>query len=141
MELSPVISLSLSEKDKIIQILVDALHHRPEIVFSYIYGSFVELEQFRDVDVAIYYDEATAKQLDTLGYESKLSRELEKLIKLPVDVRVINNAPMGFQYSVTCGKVLTSRDEEFRCSFVERVWGMYLDYEPSVKEFIRDMFP
>jgi len=49
-------------------------------------------------------------------------------------------AKYQFNYYVTKGRVLISRDEELRCNFVERTWLQYLDFEPYRKELLRDLF-
>lgn len=135
------IELSDEKKAEVVALLAKALSGHPEILFSYAHGSFVELERFRDVDIAVYCDEDRDQHMDVLRFESRVASELEELIRLPVDVRVLNHAPLGFLYHVTCGRVVTSRDEELRCTFVERVWTEYLDYAPKAKEFFKEMFP
>lgn len=135
------IEIPQNRREEIIERLVGILQPHREILFSYVFGSFVEQIPFRDIDVAVYYAPDQYDNLNVLGYEQTLAQELMEKINLPVDVRVINHAPLGFLYSVTCGRVLTSRDDEFRCDLVERIWIEYLDYQPKALEFIHDMFP
>jgi predicted nucleotidyltransferase len=44
-------------KENILSVITRELERRGEIVFAYIFGSFVEREVFRDVDVAVYVQE------------------------------------------------------------------------------------
>jgi len=41
---------------------------------------------------------------DLLEYELSLSSVLEGMIRLPVDVKILNQAPIAFRYEVTRGK-------------------------------------
>ncbi|HID90678.1 TPA: nucleotidyltransferase domain-containing protein, partial [Candidatus Bathyarchaeota archaeon] len=86
-----------------------------------VHGSFVRDTSFRDVDVAVY----VAGSVDPLDCEFRLERELRGALGLPVDVRLLNEAPPWFtarvlrEGTVLVGKVglseglyLRSMDEE-----------------------------
>lgn len=52
---------------------------------------------------------------NSLGFEMELEAELERLISMSVDVRVINHAPLTFAYNVLKeGSVLVDKDPLLR---------------------------
>ncbi|MFQ6137143.1 MAG: nucleotidyltransferase domain-containing protein [Candidatus Hydrothermarchaeales archaeon] len=132
--------LSKKEKEEIKNSLNSILAGRGEVVFAYLYGSFLSANWFRDVDIAVHIDEKGVSRKEALEYEIALSLELEKELHLPVDVKLLNYAPLSFRYDVTKGEVIFSRDEETRFSFIEETWYRYLDYAPVEREFIGEMF-
>ncbi|AIY89255.1 hypothetical protein GACE_0198 [Geoglobus acetivorans] len=119
-------------KNRIRNILKD----REEVVFAYLHGSFGK-DHFRDIDVAVFVDEGRVK--DFLEYEIGLSLEIEESIKYPVDVRVLNSAPLSFKYRAIKGELLLSRDDELRFRFMEEVIREYLDFKPVEERMIREI--
>jgi predicted nucleotidyltransferase len=126
--------LSGKEKDKIKKNLKEIIQNKDEIIFAYLHGSFL-YNGFNDIDLAFF----VSGREDILDYEISSSLEIEKLIHLPVDVKVLNHAPLGFKYEVTKGELLFSRDEEIRTDFLEKSWYQYLDFKPVEKEILMDM--
>ncbi|MHA1770654.1 MAG: nucleotidyltransferase domain-containing protein [Candidatus Thorarchaeota archaeon] len=78
----------------------DILSENDEIVFAYLHGSFNEAH-FRDVDIAVYVDVKKVK--DFLRLELDLSIKIENIVKLPIDVKILNDTPMSFKYRVIKG--------------------------------------
>jgi len=62
--------------------------------------------------VHIFVDEKRGSRREALDYEIELSLELEKELRLPVDVKLLNYAPLRFRYKVTKGEAVFSRDED-----------------------------
>jgi hypothetical protein len=69
----------------------------PEIVAAYLFGSFTEKDSVSDVDIGILMKETPQKSLEL---EFKLENDLERVLKLPVDVCILNKAPLSFCYNV-----------------------------------------
>lgn len=69
------------EKKELINRLKEILSQRKEIIFAYLFGSFVEGESFHDVDVAIY-----GKEAFSLSQLFELVNLLESEIGYPVDL-------------------------------------------------------
>ena len=63
--------------------------HRYGIEFTYAYGSFVDGPGFRDIDVAIW---TTADAMEPV--DLRLGIALTRIAGYPVDVRIINQAPV-----------------------------------------------
>jgi hypothetical protein len=55
-----------------------------------------------------------------------------------VDVRVLNQAPLGFRYHAFRGKLLFSQDEALRTQEVERTVSRYLDLRPLQRRALKE---
>ena len=111
-----IYTIGKEQKDEIRVMIVDVLKERQDIIFAYLYGSFLG-SSFRDIDIAVYVEEIKRKR-GILGFELVLERELEELISFPIDVRILNYAPLSFKFKVIKeGILLFSRDEEVRSDF------------------------
>ncbi len=117
--------------------LRELLERREEIIFAYLHGSFVEGLPFNDIDVAVYVDQS--KVPDAFDYEMDLSAELTMALHFPVDVRVLNDAPLGFQHSVLQGEAILVRDEEALTDFIERVAREYMDYAYLGRMYLEEL--
>jgi len=115
--------------------LREALEAREEIVFAYLHGSFAEGLPFRDVDVAVRLDPALAMATDIFDNEMSLSVELTRSLRFPVDVHVLNGAPLGFQHNVLQGEVLLLRDEDELTDFTNE-WRLSTWISPIWDAFI-----
>lgn len=113
---------------------------RPEIIFAYLHGSFVEGISFRDIDIAVYVDETIIHIGKELDYGIDISIEAETATKVtPVDVKVINHAPIAFQFHSTKGILLFSKDDEVRTDFLATLWSLYYDQAITKRDFLREM--
>jgi hypothetical protein len=113
--------------------LRDILEARPEISFAYLHGSFIDGGAHHDVDVAVYLDPPS---IDAFDYEMALSVELTRSLHLPVDVQVLNGAPLGFQHSVLRGNLLFARDEVFLTDFIEQVGWEYMEFSHHLRDYL-----
>ena len=99
------------------------------ILFSWIYGSYARQEPFQDIDIAIYLAQA-AEPYDIYKLQMQIAREVEQRVipGIPVDVRILNGAPVEFQYEVIRdGRLAYERDRELRIEFESGVMSRYLD--------------
>lgn len=117
----------------------DLLEPREEILFAYLHGSFLGSRSFRDVDVAVYLKPAFTPPADDVEYEIALSLRLERAVGLPVDIKVLNRAPLSFRYQASRGRLLISRDESIREGFLSRTWGEYFDFARSARIYQEDL--
>lgn len=73
--------------------LADVLGQENDVSFAYLFGSFIEERRFHDIDVGIYVTAAARAPVDrSLDLAARLSRAAG----YPVDVRVLNDAPLTF---------------------------------------------
>jgi len=130
----------MSQKDTIVAKCRDFLAHRQEVRLAYLFGSWLKAERPKDLDLALYLDDGTA---EPIGYSLKIARELEEFLralKIEPDVKVLNSAPLYFQYEVVRGReVVFVRDEAERVRFEAEVAIEYLDFLPLLEEYNRLM--
>jgi predicted nucleotidyltransferase len=138
------------DKAAVLDTLSKALEVEQPVVFAYVYGSFLEDRPFHDIDVAVYLDATLEPKMG--AYAAKLATSLEKSlahvlvggkringgISLPVDLRVLNQAPLGFRYHVFRGRLLFSRDAALQTQEVERTVSRYLDLEPLRRRGLKE---
>jgi predicted nucleotidyltransferase len=134
-------------KDRVLAEIKGCLWEKGEVKFVYVLGTFLNRDDFRDIDVALYLDERKVKEIDSLDYEMELSLELEERIAalkvferyVPVDAKVVNRAPVTFRYSVSKGTLLFCRDEEAREEFICRTWQEYFDFRYILDRYYREV--
>jgi len=133
-----VLILGEDEKRPLIEQLAAALQNRDEVMFAYIYGSFTEGLPFHDIDVGVYTLEITEEE--STNYSLILGQMLSKELQVPVDIRVLNFAPVSFLYEVIRGKLIFERNEEMRIRVVEQTIQRYLDLKPMILRGIKEAF-
>ncbi len=113
------------------------LEKREEIIFAYLFGSYLEVENPEDIDIGVFVDEKKVR--DYFDYSLNLMGKLSFETGKHVDIHVINNAPLSFLKNVIQGKILFSKDEKLMEDFVEKVLREYNDYYELSKEFLREV--
>lgn len=114
------------------------LEREPGVRFAYLYGSVLESDKVHDVDVGVFLDDAAAPQKGTIA--ENLTVTLTSAVRVPVDVRVLNEAPLSFLYHVLRGRLLLCRDEAFLTDMIEDVARRYLDLAPLLRSSTKDAF-
>ena len=130
--------LSTEQKENVKKKLADILSFHEDVIFAYLLGSFLDQGSFHDIDVAVYTAQEIGKD-DVLDYEISLSLELARAVNLPVDVKVIRYAPLGFKYEVIRSEVVFCRDDDTRFDFVERTWAEYFDFKPVAEYMLKEI--
>ncbi len=130
-----------AERENILRVLRDALTARPDVVFAYLFGSFTDAERsVHDIDVGVFFA-GEAQASSEAAFE--LGELLQRLIRqhghrIPVDVRPLNLAPLGFRFHVYRGRLLASRDEELRVHEVATTAARYLDILPLQRRALKE---
>lgn len=96
---------------------------------AYIFGSFLEGEEFNDIDIALLLS-INLNPYKSLKFSLKVEGELERQIKprFEFDIKILNNSPVEFQFEVIKkGSVIFSRDETRRIDYEFEVISTYLD--------------
>ncbi len=133
----PAIMASILDQFK--EKLSQALQGRPEIIFAMLYGSAIEGGEFNDLDIGLWVERLTVPPLADLSYAFDLADELGQVVAYPVDVRIINQAPLPFRYNVSRGQALLVNDEAALLHFLERTWDEFLDFKPVAMQYIREL--
>jgi hypothetical protein len=72
-------------------------------------------------------------------YEIDLGVQLSGNLGLPVDVRLLNDAPVAFRYHALRGVVLFVRDADTLDDFRARTWDEYCDFAPFSRRYLREV--
>lgn len=132
-------TVSTEQRERLTQQLKDLLQPRPEILLAVLHGSFVTGGPFRDLDLALFLDS------DALGREAFRDYELEQGVRwsidlgLPVDVRLLNDAPVTFRYHALKGEVLLVRQSELLDDLRAKSWDEYCDFAPFARKYLREV--
>jgi predicted nucleotidyltransferase len=122
--------LSAEEKARLLDFLRKKLEGIDDIIFAYVHVGFLERSFFRDVDVAVWISDVEKAFYYTVNFSAKLEVEGG----LPVDLHVLNEAPLPFKHHVfTTGMLLFSKDEELRHRIVDQTIKEYIDLKLKKK--------
>lgn len=134
-------TLSKNSKRAVLKDLSALLGSRNEIIFAYAHGSFLESGPFRDLDIAVCLH-TSSMPASSFHYEDRLAQQIAARLNLafPVDLRLVNGAPVAFQYRVFRGSLLVDNDPEFRVKQITHVVARYLDILPVLKHHAREAF-
>lgn len=127
------------QKTRIKAAISDVLKNDEAIQFAYIFGSFIdENRPFHDIDLGVYF--AGRKALQMSESAITLAIELSKTTAFPVDVRVLNNAPVSFVYNVMKGEMICEKNPDLRCKVMENTVRCYLDMQPILYRAVKEAF-
>ncbi len=116
--------LSREERRRVVRALQGALGSDDKVLFAYLHGSLLEGGPVRDVDVAVWL----RNDVDPLEYVVKEGLRLELNLNLPVDVQVLNVAPVTFKYVVyTKGLPIVVKDVRLHDLEVAKTMLMYVE--------------
>lgn len=108
------------------------------VVCVYLYGSMARGEAHRgsDIDIAVLYAEPPPSTLEGLGLD--LGSALEQYTGRPVDVVVLNRAPVDLVHRVLRdGELLCDRDPSARIRFEVQARSAYFDLLPYLRQYRR----
>lgn len=115
-------------------ILKDVLQRDPRVVFAYLYGSALESQEPRDIDIAV----CISRPEDPFRVAADLKVEISRETGLPadfMDIRIINNVEdLLYLRNVLGGRLLVDKDPELRGSFLESFAMKYREAEGILAE-------
>jgi len=123
----------LSMKEKNLSRISKALEAFDLVALAYVFGSFLEGEEYRDIDLGLVLakDPGPAERL---AYAMEVGRAVERAIapRREVDVKVLNGAPASFQYEVVrTGRCVFAREERERVRYEANLTSEWLDFKPT----------
>jgi predicted nucleotidyltransferase len=125
-------------REALVRRLAEELAKEHTIRFAYLYGSVLDSDTVHDVDVGLYLREP--EDATSAATSIDLSNRLTAIVGMPVDVRVLNEAPLTFMYHVLRGRLLVYHDEECLTETLEDVARRYLDLAPLLRQGTKDAF-
>ena len=130
--------ISQQQKQSIIKGIASRLKKRKNIIFAYIFGSFAQEEKFSDIDIGVFVSEKISQE--PLNYEFDLEEEIQSFTHLPVDVRIINHAPLSFVYHVIKeGILIIDKDAGKRADFEGIIFKKYLDFAFFRRRYLKEV--
>jgi predicted nucleotidyltransferase len=108
------------------------------LVAAYLFGSVARgsAQTGSDVDLAILY--STAPEASLQGTPLALEAKLEKQLALPVQIVVLNTAPVDLVHRVLRdGRLLIDLDPSARIRFEVRARNEYFDLLPVLRRYRR----
>jgi len=125
------------EKQLLISHVSSFLGRRDDILFAYIHGSFARDEKFSDIDIGVFLREPASA--DSLDLELEFETAIQSLIGFPVDLRILNFAPLSFVYNVIRGSILiVDKDAGLRADFEGRIFKRYLDFAYFRRRYLKE---
>jgi uncharacterized protein len=123
--------------DDVEQALRGILADRPEILIAvYLFGSRARgtATDRSDVDIAMLYGEAPAPGLEGIGLD--LEADLERALGQPVQVVVLNTAPVDLVHRVLRdGRLLLDRDPGRRIRFEVKARNEFFDLQLVLQRY------
>lgn len=119
-----------AERDNITSVISRILNTDENVIFSYLYGSFILDVPFRDIDIFVYLRSGEDAFVSAVGIKEKISDALDNAgLKIDIDdidVRVINDSPYDFAIDLLCeGVLIVDKDPELRTSYIEMISDEY----------------
>ncbi len=122
-------------KDKIKEVL----KRDTNILFAYLHGSFTSNSlPFRDIDIALFLNKNVLSN-KFIKYEIELTTTLSELINYPVDIVILNHAPLSIQYHVTKGNLIICQNINDHYNLLEKIWREYFDFQPFTREMLQEL--
>jgi len=126
------------DKKEIVEKMEKVLGRFQEIEFAYYFGSFLKSDEYNDVDVALHVFK-NFSPYKRIKFALNVERALEKAMKpgyrCKFDVKILNHAPVAFQYEVIkTGKIVFVKDEAKqakRIRYEAQMLSSYLDYKET----------
>ena len=82
------------DKAKMLDKLRRLLEGEEEVLLEIVFGSFVDLESFRDIDLAIY------SRNESLNYLARLGARLELELEIPIDIVPLKELEPRFRWKI-----------------------------------------
>jgi predicted nucleotidyltransferase len=130
-------SVTKQRKDEISETITSLLEPHREICTVYLHGSFLTNDLFADLDLGLLLEHPPE---NLLGYEFEIEITIERQVNFPVDVRVLNNAPVSYiQNVIRNGKVILDKKPDKRSDFESYSLRKYFDFAPFRTRYLAEV--
>lgn len=127
---NPAVDASLEQR------IADVFSPRSDVMAVYLFGSTARgtARAGSDVDVAVLFDAPPPRALS--GPRLVIEGELERALGRPIDLVVLNDAPVDLRARVLRdGRLLVERDPSARIAFEVRTRNEAFDLEPVLTRY------
>lgn len=127
---NPAVDASLEQR------IADVFSSRTDVMAVYLFGSTARgtARAGSDIDVAVLFDAPPPGTLS--GPRFVIEGELERALGTPVDLVVLNDAPVDLRTRVLRdGRLLVERDRPARIAFEVRTRNEAFDLEPVLAQY------
>lgn len=119
-------------REAVIRQLAQSLARDKNILFAYIYGSFLTRRDARDIDIAVYVK--GSGDFWTLTQEIACHLEKELDFRCKIDAHPLNGAMPSFAFEVMrSGQVLFERKTDHRLNWEAHTLSRYQDIKPMLE--------
>lgn len=131
MENSGLHDIPKIERDNITSLISNVLNRDEDVVFAYLYGSFIGDNPFRDIDIFAYLRNgenpfADAVRIKERVFDALVNAGFNKFAVDDIDVRVINDSSYDFAIDLLSdGLLIVDKDPELRTDYIEQVSDEY----------------
>jgi hypothetical protein len=126
-------------RTEIFDILKKVMEKDKEVLFAYLYGSYVQdsVHFQSDIDLGVYLKPSDIKEY--IKKEEELTIELVTKIHMDrIDLRILNVLPLLLQYNILKdGIPIFVRDDKERVDFETRVMNRFFELKPYIDEYQR----
>lgn len=128
----------MDNRIQLIRKITNYINSIDSVLFAYIFGSFARGETFSDIDIGIYMKDVIEEA--TMDIEFEMEDKVEKIIGYPVDVRVLNMAPVSFVFQVIRdGMLIRDDDPDDRSDFEGLIFKKVNDFAVFRNEYLREI--
>lgn len=118
----------INNKEKIIKYIQEYFEQQEDILFAYLYGSFVNQDRYRDIDLAVY---SKNPELMKLG---SMRTDLVRHTNMEIDLCYLNGLPNtnpSFAYEiVTTGELVHNDTPDRHDEYKVKAFLAYFDTAP-----------
>lgn len=143
MDRKEYLSMSQNDRQKIAEKIKKILFSEKEIIFAYIFGSFLSSPTFRDIDVGVYLEDVAKENV--FDKELEMAKKISEMCGLPIDfidVKILNFAPSHFLNNVfKNGAVLFSKNEKLLPDMIEETSLNAVANERLAYQSLRELVP
>jgi predicted nucleotidyltransferase len=131
-------TIPAAQRNPLIEQVKHILEGRPEILLAVLHGSFLAGGPFHDVDLALSLDPAAIGREAFRDYELEQGVHWSAELGVPIDVHVLNDAPVAFRYHALKGRFVMVRDDEFADELRAKTWDEYCDFAPFARRYLQE---
>ncbi len=119
---------------KVIEKIKNVLEKEDKVIFAYLYGSFLNGEDFRDIDIGVYIRDTADPLSDSVDIKFNLSHELN-ISPDRIDLQIINKVDNLFYLGeVLSGLLIVDKNSDLRGDFIEAYSMRYREAEGVLDE-------